>query len=135
MARLNDQQIAELRKAHPATIMAPTVSILLDMAQSLNASEQVLAESWKQARETGEEFGISAEYLPALICGIGDAALNQIDDLEKERNALRRGLEKLIAAVSGTLQGYGILEAPLSTARALLQPVEPQTQQSPQSVD
>ena len=69
----------------------------VDYAAHLTASleriselEAELKEAWEQARNFGEEFGITADHLPALICGCGDKALNRISELEAEVERLRK---------------------------------------------
>ena len=39
---------------------------------ALQQAEETLAEAWKEARDIGDYIDITADNLPALICGIGD---------------------------------------------------------------
>lgn len=66
---------------------------LLETAKATIARQgEELAEAWKEARRLGEEYGISADYLSALICGVGDKAA-------EERDTLREGLERCIGVL------------------------------------
>lgn len=54
-----------------------------DQIELIRQRDEVIQESWEQAREWGNELGISAEHLPALICGIGD----KFFELQEQRDA------------------------------------------------
>lgn len=68
-----------------------------------------IEDAWKQARQIGDELGISAEYLGALICGIGDTYANMIESSPTECSLLRDRvgeLQKRIAELEEALKPF-----------------------------
>lgn len=60
-----------------------------DQIELIRQRDEVIQESWKQAREWGNELGISAEHLPALICGIGDKFFELQEQRDEQLERIR----------------------------------------------
>lgn len=96
------RETAERESLHHAKRTAQLYLERDELQRQLIDRGQQFAEAWEQARYAGRVVGISAKFLPALICGVGDKAteiIEQRDELNKKRNEIQGYLN----AIAGVL--------------------------------